>query len=122
MTAQPHNTHRTPEEVRASIKDDRSPKAIRAALPLEDHGLFDQEYREALDKAKVTYDLAPIQSFQDRWWATAVLKADPVEYEETFRAAERAMEYYERGETPPGAVRVDDEYMEDLHRRIEQGR
>lgn len=122
MTAQPHGPHRTPAEIRASIRDDRSPRAIRAALPPEDQGAFDREYREALDKAKETYDLAPVQRVVDAWWGTAVLKADPDEYEETIRAAERAMAYLERGETPPGAVRWDDAYDARLRERIERGK
>jgi hypothetical protein len=121
MTAQPHEAHRTPEEIRASIKDDRSPKALRAALPPEDHALFDREYRAALDQAKVSYDLTPVQKFQTRWWMEAVQKADPEEYAETVRQAERAMEYLEQGETPPGAVRWDDALDAQMRERIERG-
>ncbi|MEU7742257.1 DUF6247 family protein [Nonomuraea sp. NPDC049158] len=121
MSAQPHGTRRTPEEIRASLKDDRSPKAIRTALPAEDHVLFDREYRTALDQAKISYDLAPIQEFQTRWWMTAVLKADPNEYAETLQAGERAAEYYERGERPPGATRWDDAVDADLRERIKRG-
>lgn len=119
MTAQPHGVHRTPDEIRASIKDDRSPKALRAALPPEEHALFDREYLAALDQAKVSYDLSPIHDFQTRWWMTAVLKADPDEYEATLRAGERAMEYYARGERPPGAVRWDDNLDAQMRERIQ---
>ncbi|GIH70383.1 DUF6247 family protein [Sphaerimonospora thailandensis] len=121
MSAQPYEPHHTPAEIRRTLKDDRSPKAIRAALPPCDHALFDQQYREALDQAKLTYDLSPITSFQERWWATAVLKAAPEEYEETIRIAERAMAYLERGESPPGAVRVDEAYKARLREQIERG-
>lgn len=122
MTAQPHGQRRTPAEIKASLKDDRSPKAIRAALPPEDLDLFDREYRSALDQAKLSYDLSPIQHFQTRWWMTAVLKADPDEYAATVQAGERAMEYYERGETPPGAVRWDDVLDAQMRERIQQGK
>ena len=123
MSARPCDpgTRRTPEQIRASIKDDRSPRALRAALPPEDHDLFDREYRSALDQAKLSYDLTPVQQFQTRWWMTAVLKADPVEYAETIQAAEQAVEYLERGQTPPGALRWDDAYDARLRERIENG-
>ncbi|TMR11512.1 hypothetical protein ETD86_35585 [Nonomuraea turkmeniaca] len=98
MTAEPHGAHRTPAEIRASIRDDRSPKAIRAALPTEDRGLFDHEYRVALDQAKVSYDLAPVHAFQDRWWAIAVMKADPDDYLRMLETAERVAHRAERGE------------------------
>ncbi|MEO3875486.1 DUF6247 family protein [Nonomuraea sp. B12E4] len=122
MSAQPHGPHRTPEEIRADLKADRRPKTIRASLPPEDHALFDREYWHALDKAKVEYDLAPIREFEQRWWWTAYLKADPEEYEETIRAGERAMEYLERGELPPGAVVVDEAYKDRLRKQIELGK
>jgi hypothetical protein len=121
MTAQPYEMHRTPDEIRASIKNDRSPKALRAALPLADHALFDREYRTALDQAKISYDLTPVQKFQTRWWLEAVQKADPEEHAETIRRAERAMQYLEQGETPPGAVTVDDTYKARLREQIERG-
>ncbi|TYB69779.1 hypothetical protein FXF51_06335 [Nonomuraea sp. PA05] len=122
MTAQPHQQHRTPEEVRASIKDDRSPKALRAAAPVDDHELFDREYAASLDQARVSYDLTPIHDFQTRWWMTAVLKADPDEYRATIEAGERAMSYLARGELPPGAVVVDDAYKARLQEQIDQGK
>lgn len=123
MSAQPHSpAARTPEEIRAVLKADRSPKAIRAALPPEDHTLFDREYWHVLDRARVDYDLAPALAFQERWWWVAYQKADPVEYQDTIDAAERAMDYYARGETPPGAVRVDDAYKARLRESVERGR
>ncbi|MFB4265258.1 DUF6247 family protein [Nonomuraea sp. GTA35] len=122
MTAQPHGRHRTPEEIRASIKHDRSPRAIRSALPPDEHDLFDQEYQAALDQARVTYDLAPIQTFISRWWGEAILKADPDEYAETIERAQRAMEYLERGEMPPGARRWDDALDAEMRERIERGK
>ncbi|MEV0346560.1 DUF6247 family protein [Nonomuraea sp. NPDC050680] len=115
--AEAHDLHRTPEEIRASLKSDRSPKNIRAALPPKDRAMFDREYWRALDKAKLNYDLAPIQSFQDSWWWTAYQKAAPYECAETIQAAERALKYLERGESPPGAVRVDDTYKARMRQR-----
>ena len=70
----------------APVEDDRSPKALRAALPPEDHALFDREYRAALDQAKVSYDLTPVQKFQTRWWMEAVQKADPEEFRKSLIA------------------------------------
>ncbi|MFC0862178.1 transposase family protein [Sphaerimonospora cavernae] len=55
------------------------------------------------------------------WIADVLLKADPEEYEETIRIAERAMAYLERGESPPGAVRVDEAYKARLREQIERG-
>ncbi|WP_327046480.1 DUF6247 family protein [Microbispora sp. NBC_01189] len=121
MSAQPHEPHPTPVEIRRTLTHDRSPRAIRAALPPSDHALFDQQFRQALDQAKITYDIGPITSFQERWWATAVLKADPEEYAATIRAAEQAMAYLECGEVPPDAVGVDEEYKARLRQQIERG-
>lgn len=122
MTAQPHSPHRTPEEIRASLKADRSPRNIRAALPEEDHALFDRQYWHAIDKAKVEYDLTPVNECLTYWWWQAHEKADPAEYADTIARAERAMEYLERGELPPGAVVVDDEYKRRLREQIELGK
>ena len=122
MTAEPHGRVRTPEEIRESLKEDRSPKNIRRALPPEDHALFDREYWHALDTAKRDYDLTLVHKFEQRWWWTAYQKADSEEYEETIRAAERAMEYLERGESPPGAVRWDDAVKAKMLERIERGK
>ncbi|GII31089.1 DUF6247 family protein [Planotetraspora mira] len=82
MTAQPHEPHRgrTPAEIRASLREDRSPRAIRAALPVEDLDAFDREYREALRSAADELDLTPLHECVESWWRQAVLKADPLAY------------------------------------------
>jgi hypothetical protein len=79
MTAQPHEQghRRTPREIRASLRDDRSPRAIRAALPIEDRDALDRQYREALRKAGDELDLTPLHECVEIWWRHAVLKADP---------------------------------------------
>ncbi|WP_459804954.1 DUF6247 family protein [Herbidospora sp. RD11066] len=121
MTAQHHEPQRSPAETLAILHNDRSPKTIRAALPPGDRDLFDREYRSALDHAKVSYDLTPIKAFQDRWWATAVLKADPAEYDDTLSRAEAAMEHLNRGDTPPGAVPWDDDLKARMQDRTRYG-
>src|SRR5690606_39144814 len=122
MTAEPHGMHRTPEEIRAALNADRtSLRTVRDALPAEDQEAFDHAYWHAIDKAKLSYDLKPVLEFQKRWWWIAYEKADPAECADTIARAERAMEYLERGETPPGAVIVDDAYKQRMRERIEQG-
>lgn len=99
MTAQPHETHRTPAEIRAALKADRkNMRIVRDALPEEDREAFDRAYWHALDKAKVNYNLTPITEFQTRWWWEAYQKADPEEYADTIARAEAAMNYYKRHE------------------------
>jgi hypothetical protein len=123
MTAQPHDPHPTPAEIRASLKADRnSPKTIRAALPPEDQTAFDRAYWHALDNAKLNYDLTPITECVTYWWWQAYEKADPDEYAETIARAERAMEYLERGESPPGARRWDNALDAEMRARIEHGK
>lgn len=102
MSAQPHSPHPW-EELRASLKADRSPKNIRAALPEEDRETFDRALWHELDKAKQTLDLTPINECVTRWWWQAWLKADPEEYAATIAAGERAEQYVrEQGGVPAG--------------------
>lgn len=98
MTAEAHSTHRTPEEIRASLKADRSPRNIRASLPPEDRDLFDRQLWHELDKAKQTLDLTPINECVQRWWWQAWMKADTDEYADTIARGEAAMAYYKQHE------------------------
>lgn len=120
MTAEAHGLHRTPEEIRASLKDDRSPKSIRAALPPEDRALFDREYWHALDKARLDYDLAPIHEFQQSWWWTAYQMADPDDYQRMLQTAEEVTRRVGRGE-PSGGIAWDEAAKARFRSRIERG-
>lgn len=98
MTAELHSAHHTPAEIRASLKADRSPRNIRAWLPLADRDLFDRQYWHELDKAKHDFDLTPVNECLLYWWWQAYEKADPAEYADTIARADRAMDRFERGE------------------------
>lgn len=118
MSAQPYvpGSRSSPERIRESVKDDRSPRALRAVLPVEDHAAFDEEYRAALDEARDTYDLAAVQRFQDRWWGIVMLKADPVEYRRVLDRAEELQGRADRGEAV-GGVPWDEGYAARLRSR-----
>ncbi|GAA4563134.1 DUF6247 family protein [Planotetraspora kaengkrachanensis] len=121
MTAQPHEHHRrSPARIRASLRDDRSPRAIRAALPAEDLDAFDREYREALRRAGDELDLTPLHDCVESWWRQAVLKADPVAYANMVEQAEDLQRRAEGGE-PVGGVPWDDAFEARLRRRTEAG-
>jgi hypothetical protein len=114
MSAQPHD--HAPRPV-----PERTPKAVRAALPQEDQVYFDRDFQAAMAEATKTLDLAPVFDCIDRWRHQAVLKASGA-YDEIMATAERAMPYLERGETPPGAGRWHDAYDERLRERIARGK
>ncbi|GAA1306666.1 hypothetical protein Psi02_24440 [Planotetraspora silvatica] len=122
MTAQPHEPHhrRTPAEIRASLREDRSPRAIRAALPVEALDAFDREYREALRSAADELDLTPLHECVESWWRQAVLKADPLAYAVMTEQAQEIQRRAEAGE-PIGGVTWDDVFEARLRRRIEAG-
>lgn len=119
MTSEPPNApRRSPAAIRASIAHDRSPHALRAALPAEDHDRFDREYRQALDEAWQTYDWAPLHSFEQGWWCTAVAKADPEEYRRVLETAEQVMQRVRRGE-PTGGIPWEEVYETQVRPRLE---
>jgi hypothetical protein len=120
MTAQSHESHhrRTPAEIRAALRADRSPRAIRAALPLEDLEAFDREYREALRSAGDELDLTPLHECVESWRRQAVLKADPLAYAVMVQQAEEIERRAAAGE-PIGGITWDDAFEARLRRRIE---
>ncbi|MEU8278389.1 DUF6247 family protein [Microbispora bryophytorum] len=123
MTAQPHEPgHRpTPDEIRASLRDDRSPRAIRAALPVEDLDVFDRQYREAVRKAGDELDLTPLHECVETWWRHAVLKADPAEYVQMIERAEESQRRADLGE-PTGGIPWDEAFEARLRSKAHKGR
>ncbi|GAA4934970.1 hypothetical protein EV188_11225 [Actinomycetospora succinea] len=64
-----------------TITVERSGPAIRAALAKhrpEEGAAFEAEFREALDRARDTFDLAPVEAVLDRWWGIAAIRANPL--------------------------------------------
>lgn len=122
MTAHPHEpeSRRTPEQIRASLQHDRSPRNIRAALPLEDLEAFDRQYRDALQRAADDPDLAPLHECVETWWRRAVLKADPDDYARMMERAEEVRRRVELGE-PVGGVAWDDAFEARLRSRLATG-
>ncbi|MFC0862551.1 DUF6247 family protein [Sphaerimonospora cavernae] len=122
MTAQhqePGSIGRTPQQIRTSLRDDRSPRAIRAALPIEDLDAFDRQYRKALRTAADDLDLTPLHECVESWWRHAVLRADPVAYQDMIDQAEEVQRRVESGE-PTGGVAWE-EVEARLRRRISAG-
>ncbi len=122
MATQPHKPRRrpTPEEIRASLRADRSPRAFRAALPVEDLDAFDRQYREALHKAVDDLDLAPLHKCVETWWRHAVLRADPAQYAQVIERAEEIQRRSDLGE-PTGGVPWDEAFEARLQTRAQQG-
>ncbi|MEN3540814.1 DUF6247 family protein [Microbispora sp. ZYX-F-249] len=123
MTAQPHEPgHRpTPDEIRASQRDDRSPRAVRAALAVEDLDAFDRQYREAVRKAGDELDLTPLHECVETWWRHAVLKADSAEYVQMIERAEESQRRADLGE-PPGGLPWDEAFEARLRSKAHKGR
>ena len=60
---------------------ERSGPAIRAVLTEhwpEECATFETEFREALDRARQTFDLSPVEAVVDRWWGVAATRANPL--------------------------------------------
>lgn len=123
MTVHPHQPGigRTRERIRASLRDDRSPRNIRSALPAEDLEAFDRQYREALQKAADELDLTPLHECVESWWRYVVLKTDNAEYTRMLERAEEAQSRLERGE-PTGGIPWDDAFEARLRGKIGGGR
>lgn len=56
---------------------ERSPDAIRAALPPERRATFDAAYTAALEEARATYRLDGIHDVIETWWRVVVVIRDP---------------------------------------------
>lgn len=115
------NNPRPWEEIRAALKADRSPRTVRALLPVEDRALFDREFWHELDRAKQTLDLTPVNECVTRWWWTAYMKADPEEYAATIAAGERAEQYFHEQDGVPAGVSVWDGTDPEVMARIMRG-
>jgi hypothetical protein len=55
----------------------RTPAAVRAALVGADRADFEAAYAAALDEARRTYRLEPVDQAVEQWWRYAVLSRSP---------------------------------------------
>ncbi|WP_326820282.1 DUF6247 family protein [Streptosporangium sp. NBC_01756] len=122
MTAQLHGpaVTPTPQEMRVSLRNDRSPRNVRACLPVTDHMAFDEQYREALRRAADELDLTPLHQCMESWRRLAIVKTDPGGYTQMMESAERIQHQVERGESTDGVV-WDDAFTERLRARAAGG-
>jgi hypothetical protein len=56
---------------------DQTGPAVRAALTGDDQARFEAEFGHALDRAATTLDHRPVAEVVARWWAVAVVLANP---------------------------------------------
>jgi Family of unknown function (DUF6247) len=56
---------------------EKTPAAIRAALPGSARLAFDQEFRAALTTAADTFDMTALDRVMRTWWTEALLCANP---------------------------------------------
>ena len=75
----------------ASLATGASPAAIRSGLFAEDRPEFDAAYSAALDEARGSNELAPLQDMLKEWRRRAVLQSDPEAFR---RSVRRAAEYF----------------------------
>jgi hypothetical protein len=66
-----------------------TPKAIRAALLLEDVGDFDREFRDAMAEATETLDLTVVLDLLRRWRVVAWSSQDPQAHRRMLENADR---------------------------------
>lgn len=74
-----------------------APREVRAALRPEFREQFDQDYREALDEASRTLDLACVYDAVEHWRMRAWITRDPVEHRRVVRRAAQLLS----GQEPP---------------------
>jgi hypothetical protein len=67
----------TAEPVPPARDPGRNPAAIRDALPHADRADFERFYAGALDEAKRTYTLEPVESVLEQWRRIVILSASP---------------------------------------------
>lgn len=66
------------EPHRATVRRvEKTPAAIRAALPATARPVFDREFRAALTTAADTYDMTALDRVMRTWWTEALLCANP---------------------------------------------
>ncbi len=56
---------------------DKTPAAIRAALPVDVQSAFDTDFRTALATVADTFDMAPLDRVLRVWWTEALLCLNP---------------------------------------------
>lgn len=74
----------------ATTRIERSGPAIRTALAVvspEECAAFEAEFAQALARAGVEFDLAPVEQVLDRWWGIAVIRANPLSEQERVQVA-----------------------------------
>lgn len=84
MTAagQPHPIPAIPP-----LPEGAGPRAIRAALIVEEREEFDQAYRGALAEAADTLELTGVLEMLEHWRRRAIMSADPAAYRRMLRRA-----------------------------------
>jgi hypothetical protein len=87
------------------------PRAIRAALIVEEREEFDQDYRRALTQAGETLDLADVLDTLEHWRRRAIMSTDPGAYRRMLRRAAQLL---------CGVEVPEDESIEALKQRLAQ--
>lgn len=65
----------------------RTPAGIRAALEDQDRAHFEEDYRSALRRAAVEFDLTGVHEIIEHWWQLAVLRSDRQAHQRTLATA-----------------------------------
>jgi hypothetical protein len=91
MPAVEHRDDSPPEDVPHPLLAGVSPKIIASHLFPEDRDRFRIEYEAALDEARRTYELAPVQDVVEHWRRLAVLQLDPAAFKRSVRSIAEAV-------------------------------
>jgi hypothetical protein len=67
----------TADPVQSASDPGRDPAAIRRMLPLARRADFERSFTEALEQARQTYTLAPVDEVLERWRRIVVLSGAP---------------------------------------------
>lgn len=82
VAGQPHPIPAIP-----ALPEGAGPRAIRAALLVEEREEFDQAYRGALAEAAQTWELGGVLEVLEHWRRRVIMSADPVAYRRMLRRA-----------------------------------
>ena len=91
MPAVEHVDHTPSEDAPHPLLAGVSAKIIANHLLPEDQERFRVEYEAALDEARRTYELAPVQDVVEHWRRIAVLQLDPVAFKRSVRRIAEAV-------------------------------
>lgn len=96
VAGQPHPIPAIPP-----LPEGAGPRAIRAALLVEEREEFDQAYRRALAEAGETLELAGVLDTLEHWRQRAIISADPQAYRRMLRRAAQLLSGDEVSEDEP---------------------